>query len=155
MNCQNYFVKLLSFVIIMYLFVYWITSGKLSFWQNFGIVFVASLFIPICDITQDIYVTQNINVDIDAYLMKHPHMRNHPRFQRYLKQKSLYREGIINKKDPSLYMWANNPSKPECCVSGMGNTYYTSHGCICYTDEQLKQLSNRGNNMDSSCRSYI
>jgi hypothetical protein len=152
----------------MYLFVYWITNGKLTFWQNFWIVFVASLFIPICDITQDVYVTQNFlvnqNIDLDiqlkAYLKQNPHMINNPEVRKLIKgikqnQSILNRENNISKKDPSLFMWANNPSKPECCVSGMGNTYYTSHGCICYTDEQLKQLSNRGNNMDNSCRSYI
>jgi hypothetical protein len=154
MICPNYFLKLLSFFIIMYLFVYWVTAGKLSFWENFFIVFFASLFIPVCDITQDIYLTQNINVDIDAYLSANPQILkmypNDPSVKQYLKKnKKIY------KKDPSLFMWANNPSKPECCVSGMGNTYYTSHGCICYTDEQLKQLSSRGNNMDPSCRSYI
>lgn len=154
MMCPNYFLKLLSFFIIMYLFVYWVTAGKLSFWENFFIVFFASLFIPVCDITQDIYLTQNIDVDIDAYLTANPQIvkmyPNHPSVKNYLKKnKKMY------KKDPSLFMWANNPSKPECCVSGMGNTYYTSHGCICYTDEQLKQLSSRGNNMDPSCRSYI
>lgn len=137
----------------MYLFVYWVTAGKLSFWENFFIVFFASLFIPVCDITQDIYLTQNIDVDIDAYLQANPEVikmyPNHPSVKQYLKKNKK------QKKDPSLFMWANNPSKPECCVSGMGNTYYTSHGCICYTDEQLKQLSSRGDNMDPSCRSYI
>jgi len=156
---EQYFIKLLSFFIIMYLFVYWVSEGRLSFWENFSIVFFASLFLPVCDISQNIYLTQYVDVDIDAYITKNlsnPEVikkySNHPIVINHInKNKHKYKYN----KDKSLYMWANNPSKPECCVSGMGNTYYTSKGCICYTQKQLDELSSRGNNMDSSCRSYI
>jgi hypothetical protein len=47
------------------------------------------------------------------------------------------------KKSPtSLFMFANNQCRPDCCPS----TYSCGGGCVCVTQEQMNYISNRGNN---------
>ena len=53
-------------------------------------------------------------------------------------------DGVSDKN--SMFMFAYNQCKPECCPS----TYSCSGGCVCTTDQQRKFLKGRGNNKSFS-----
>ena len=46
---------------------------------------------------------------------------------------------------PSMFAFAYNQSKPECCPS----IYSSDKGCVCTTANQRKFISSRGNNKNS------
>lgn len=47
-----------------------------------------------------------------------------------------------DKAPKSLFMFANNQCRPDCCPSA----YSCGGGCVCMTHEQMNYISNRGNN---------
>lgn len=112
--------KTISFFIVMYLSVYWIMGGRVTFWENFAIVFVASLFVPVGDYC---VVAVNNSANIKQFSDK-----------------------SVNMKEDPMFMFSNNHSSPLCCLSGKGNTYFTDTGCVCITKKQEKQFIERGGN---------
>jgi hypothetical protein len=47
-----------------------------------------------------------------------------------------------NKSQDSMFLFANNKSKPSCC----NFSYSSSNGCVCITKEQQMLLHTRGGN---------
>tara|TARA_Y100001970_G_scaffold270497_1_gene364453 strand:+ start:108 stop:383 length:276 start_codon:yes stop_codon:yes gene_type:complete len=50
------------------------------------------------------------------------------------------------KEDQKMFMFHNNECKTDCCVSGKGNNYSCSVGCVCVNEEQQNMLTTRGGN---------
>lgn len=55
-----------------------------------------------------------------------------------------------DKAPKSLFMFANNQCRPDCCPSA----YSCSGGCVCVTSEQMNYIANRGNN-NTGVQSYV
>jgi hypothetical protein len=52
--------------------------------------------------------------------------------------------------NPEMFLFANNKASPDCCPS----PYSTSRGCVCITENQINEVSQRGtNNSYRKCES--
>jgi hypothetical protein len=52
------------------------------------------------------------------------------------------KQGFTNKSQDSMFLFANNKSKPSCC----NFSYSSSNGCVCIDKEQQMLLHTRGGN---------
>jgi hypothetical protein len=57
---------------------------------------------------------------------------------------SKYKQGFVNehKSQDSMFLFANNKSKPSCC----NFSYSSDNGCVCINKEQQMLLHTRGGN---------
>ena len=51
-----------------------------------------------------------------------------------------------NNKPRRKFLFHDNQCSPDCCVSGKGNTYSCSVGCVCVDNDQQNLLTSRGGN---------
>lgn len=56
--------------------------------------------------------------------------------------KKMSKQGFVNKSQDSMFLFANNKSKPSCC----NFSYSSSNGCVCIDKEQQMLLHTRGGN---------
>ena len=111
--------------------------------MKYTILTISITILIICILFGPRVIRENFELD-DFALFKtqtfndNPVVGYHPKYDQWLPTV----DGVPNSQK-SLFMFAYNKCKPECCVD---SAYSCSGGCVCLTEDQKKHMGSRGGN---------